>query len=509
MVVATFRQQPIKKLLPLLLLIFISIPGLVLGLDTYPPIWFDEGYKLNAARTLTYRSIYGTYTTAGYVAFDPGISSGPADVLPTALVFKLVGVGVAEARIVSVFFTLLAVCCLYSISSFLYERRAALFITMFSLASPAIQGINFLMIGRQILGEPAALALTALGLWLWFRSWESKAWFTALLAGLTLGLGLLSKSQVGIALLPSLTLIAIGRGLRERSHLPLMATPIIVSMSVLLGWMLIGRLGTSAAIRTENSAMLLDAIRSNLLTGLYGRTLSKSAFIIVLIMGLGTVASVKSWRVFVPSGKVATNSEWAEATVSLFVLFSALWFTFLSVGWPRYAYAGLVFSLLLIGKLVWNTLKSILHLVGASLPRLERIAYEVTIAGLALIVIVVNIYPILQSKQDYQAQQMADYISSEVEKDAIVESWEWELDALSSHWEYHHPHQRYLFLAIRQFSHERKPFNLNYDVLESKPDYLVTGPFSNWTGIYETDDIKDNFIKLEEIGAYTIYQFAR
>jgi 4-amino-4-deoxy-L-arabinose transferase-like glycosyltransferase len=502
-------QVFIKQSFPYLLLLMISLPVLALHLDVYPPIWLDEGYRINAARTLAERGIYGTYTTTGYLPFDPGISSGPIDIIPIALSFRLLGIGVAEARLIIILFTLLALFSLYATSVYIYGHAAGLFIILVLLAIPPIGGVSFLLIGRQVLGEAPSLAMVMLGLWLWFRSWEDEGWLLTLMAGLAFGLGLLSKMQVSIALLPSLALIATARGLKNRSQFAKLLTPLVITAGIIGAWMLLGRIGTTEQIRQENSLMLFDAIRSNLLTGLFGRTLNTSALVILAIMSMGVLVS--GWRLRTQSlgARPFANARWAEATIALFVLFSALWFAFFSVGWPRYAYAGLTASLLLFGKLSWDTFQQARRWIGRLWPALDSYAYTIALVGLALIVILVNVQPILQFEEDYKAQQMADYIRTEIPRYAVIESWEWELDALSSHWEYHHPHQRYLFLAIRQFSHEQRPFDLDYDVLQADPDYLVTGPFSNWTRIYDPEVIETDFVELSEIGVYRIYKRIR
>jgi hypothetical protein len=124
-------------------------------------------------------------------------------------------------------------------------------------------------------------------------------------------------------------------------------------------------------------------------------------------------------------------------------------------------------------------------------------------------VLFINVYRPLQLEMPPHAQETADYIRTQIPRQAVIESWEWELDALSSHWNYHHPNQRYLFLAIRQFSQEQKPFDLDYDVLQADPDYLITGPFSDWTHLYEMSSIQSNFRELARFGVYRIYQRVR
>jgi len=499
----------IGRLFPYLLLLMISLPILVLRLDVYPAAWFDEGYSMHAARNLAERNMYGTYSTPEYRPFDSTITTGPSVIIPIALSFKLFGMGMPQARLVIILFTLLALFSLFSISVHIYGRAAALFIVMVLLAMPAIQDVSFLLTGRQVLGETPSLALTLFGLWLWLRSWENEHWLLSLLAGLAFGLGLISKMQVGIALLPTLVLTAIGRGLKNHSRVIKLLAPTAVMLLVGGSWMLLGRLGANDQVRQENNLMLLEAVSTNMLTRLFGRGLSTSALVILAIIGVGVLAG--GWRLrgqFLGT-RPSTNADWTEAAIVLFALCSALWFAFLSIGWPRYAYAGLIAGQLLFGKLSWDMFEYIRRWISGRWPSFARLAYTIAVVGLAFIAILVNICPVLWFKQDYQAQQMANYISAEIPRDAVIESWEWELDALSSHWEYHHPHQRYLFLAIRQLFHEQKPFDLDYDLLQADPDYLVAGPFSDWTRIYESELVETSFTEIAEIGAYRIYKRIR
>lgn len=499
----------IERLTPWLLLIVMSVPLLTLRLAVYPPVWFDEGWSMNAARTLMEDGIYGTYTAAGHIPFDPGVTSGPTVIIPIALSFKLLGMGVVQARLIIVLFTLLGILGLHAIAAYVYGRTRALFVMMILLAMPAIHDVCLLSLGRQVLGETPSLALIALGFWLWFRSWDTERWSLCLLAGFALGLGLVSKMQVGFALLPALVLIAVGRVLGNRSQAVKLFAPTVVMLLVGSAWMLFGRLGTPSHIRHENAIMLLEAIRTHLLTGLFGRNLDTSAFAILIVIGTGVMASV--WRLLgrLLGARRAANADWAEATVALFALCTALWFALLSVGWPRYAYVGLVMGQLLVGRLGWDVFALVRQWIGSRWPALGSLAYTGVIVGLALVAILMNVYPVLRFEHDYRAQQMADYIGTELPRDAVIESWSWELDALGPHREYHHPHSRYLFVAIRQMSHEQRPFDLDYDVLQADPDYLVRGPFDDWTRIYKSELVERDFAEMAEIGTYRLYERIR
>src|SRR5690606_13600066 len=109
-----------------------------------------------------------------------------------------------------------------------------------------------------------------------------------------------------------------------------------------------------------------------------------------------------------------------EAAITLFVLFSAIWFALLSIGWPRYAYIALVFSLLIIGKWVWSWF--------ARLTSWR--SYRIGLLALTNIALVTNLAPVLQTYGDADAQIMATYIQTHTRTAAMIETWEWELDAI-------------------------------------------------------------------------------
>ena len=480
-----------------LILVF-SFSVMALALDTYPRIWFDEGYKANAAYTMAERHVYGTYTADGFIPFDPGISSGPVDVLAAAISFELFGIGIAQARLTSVGFTLIAVFSLYQIAAYIYSKRGGLFIVLFILAFPAIDDTGLLLIGRQFLGEPAALALIALGLWIWFHSWENGSWTLTTVAGISVGLGLLSKLQVGIALLPAMTLICIARFwfMKPRTLREFMI--VVGALGTIFLWTGLGKLMTPPDIAQQNNRMLLDAIQTNLITGLWGQQLTHTALIVICVLDVSILIVLRRfYRQRRPAAW--TSKNWAEATVTLFVLFSAVWFTLLSIGWPRYAYVALVFSLLIIGKWMWSWF--------ARLTSWR--SYRIGLLALTNIALVTNLAPMVHAYRNTDAQKTAAYIQTHIPLEAVIETWEWELDAISGHANMHHPDQTYLFEAIRQFSHEKQAFDLDYDVLQADPDYLIAGPFSDWTGIYDPAVVAAQFTPVAELGVYRIYRHSQ
>lgn len=500
--VSTIKSISAKTLLSYALLLLVGTFILSFRLNTYPAVWFDEGYKLNAVRTLSETTVYGTYTVKGYIPFDPGISSGPVDLIPIAVVFRLFGAGVLQARLVSIVFTLIAILAFYHLTRLLQGERAALPITCIAIAVPALGSTGFLLIGRQILGEPAALACTLVGLWLWFRSWKTGQWWLTIAAGVVIGLGMLSKTQVAIALFPAVLATAFFRWLKYRQHFLKLMTPPFLILAIFGLWMLIGALNTPADIRQENSILLMAAIQTNLLTPLPGREVQNAFWIIVSIMGVAASASFASAFRGAKSERLNAVEQWSELSIGLFLTSYIVWFAFLSIGWPRYAYVGLIVALIPIGKLFWNIARFVSHRLELNPQR----AYPAFIGGLCLLAIATNLYPAFKTDASNGVQQVADYIDANIPIDAVIETWEWEIDALSDHWQFHHPNQRYLFQAIRQFAYEQGVFDLDYNILEADPDYLITGGFSTWTGLYPAADIEANFTPLTTFGPYTIYE---
>src|SRR4029079_19288739 len=86
----------------------LAITGLVLffaviNLETTPPVWWDEGWTLTAARNWVERGYYGPFLDGQPAA--RGMEGAFSYTLPIAFSLRLFGVGVYQGRIVNVIFT--------------------------------------------------------------------------------------------------------------------------------------------------------------------------------------------------------------------------------------------------------------------------------------------------------------------------------------------------------------------------------------------------------------------
>lgn len=167
------------------------------NLDCHPRLWFDEGVHLLVARHLA--------RTGGY-RFGPAV--GPTVFYPIAVAFRVLGVGVWQARWVTTVYALLALALGFSLVRAIGDRWTAWLSLALWLASP---GLNFLGWGRQVLGEVPAWAFLVAGFVLLHTSLRSGRLLWAVVGGICLGLAILTKNQFVIVVPAFLITVLVDR----------------------------------------------------------------------------------------------------------------------------------------------------------------------------------------------------------------------------------------------------------------------------------------------------------
>ena len=491
----------------------IVIPLMLLKLDVYPTFWYDEGYTIQVSQSILQAGVYGTYNaTEGYRVFDPTISSGPMSILPITLAFKLFGIGIIAARLITVLYGFLGLFMAYQIAKDLFGRDAAL-VAVLVMLFPGIstfEPVGYIQISRQVLGEVPSFALILVGLWLWFRSWERGHWSMVICAGLLMGVGVVSKPQVVFSFGPAIGIIALVRTFLQRGQLfryaPRYILPPALVVAVFGGWTLFQRLGMTDALRAESAPLLAEAMQLHFFTGLMGSTVSTTGWAITALMvfsGVATLLMIYRQR---KAGVALTHQQWGIATLALIPLLMAAWYALLSVGFERYTFMGFMVSLLLLGNIGYQVIVA----VAKRLRDRDNLIYVGAVAGLLVLITVGNAYSLANYWNDKDnVDAMADYIDANVPDGAIVESLEVELNSLTQHREMHRASYSYIYEAIRQRWHNDQPFDLDYDVLEVDPDYLVTGQISGWLQLYDETVLKDQFRTVVEFGPYILLQRIR
>lgn len=483
--------------LPLVALVILGAIRLFWNLAVDPAFWFDEGYKTNAARTIAEHGVYATLTADGYIPFDPGISGGPADILAIALSFKLFGVSVFAARVPAAVYGVAAIVLLYGLAAQLHGRRAGVLAVLAILAAPTLDGSNFVALGRQALAEMPALAWLAGGVLVLAKAWQRGDGKHEWIAGVLLGIGVLSRQQWAMALVPAILAAMLWRA-RPRTpgwtrRMLLNVWPLAAMTAVVAAWKIVEFAGTPAAVRIENAFMAAEAVRSNLITASFGRMLSTQGWMAVVVMLLGAIAGVIHLARLRKSGDAQSAQASMHVLLAAFVFGHCAWYALLSVGWPRYAFPGMVFGLLLLAANLQRTAGN--RLVFASYTAMLLLA-AATLAPL------IARAPL----QDSSAANMATLIQTATPPSARIETWEWEIATLAGPERFHLPHQNYLFQAIRQRTASEYRFTLSYDALQRNPDYLLMGKFASWTGIYDQELLSSCFTPIASEGSYTLYQ---
>jgi 4-amino-4-deoxy-L-arabinose transferase-like glycosyltransferase len=486
------------------LLLAIVLVLQVTGLDRYPAVWFDEGFRFNAARVLADEGAFGSRSAAGIIPFDAALTSGPLEVSLVAASFSALGLGVTQGRLPFVVLTLLALLLVYAIGVEAFAPTAAIFMVLTVAAAPPIGDLGVLRVGRQALSETPAMAMVLLGLWCWVRSWDRASAGWAWAAGLCFGVGLLSKSQFAIALVPAVALVAAGRYDWRLDTVSRAAAPMAGIMVVLAGWWALGRWSSDPAIADANLQLLQQGVAANIVTGLWGAALDRGAVLVAVICLFGVAWTLLGAR-FDWWARQWTAGFWLAVFLGLVALFNTIWFALFSIGWRRYAYIGYVATLMLAGLLLWRLLAwAERRLLAAGRPSMARVIAPAVASLLVLMMVTGAAAPLWRGDGSDNAAMMSRFIEAHVPRSAVIETWEWELSGLGRHTAFHFPDQRYVYLVTAQQGRQLA-FDLPYDPLVADPDYLVTGPFSALTGLYRQEVVDRHFSPVAEYPPYVLY----
>lgn len=483
---------------------------LVLGIYNqpyYPVTWFDEGLALQGSLNLVNYGQYAMRSAEGFRTLDqPLIANGPGLIIPMAVVFKVFGVGLLQARVVAVVFFIAAAWMFFRISSALYSLPSALISMLLFLSAP---DEGFLFYGRQALGNVPALMYFFIGFLFYLALGKTKQAYYAILAGLFFGLALVTKGQYWI-FVPVLALAITADYFYYKQIRP---TYSILVLAVMLAcaalwfgvqYKLVGAENFDAHIAALNSSaeVTILAFRPGRIPGNIWY-LIRSGFLFFVVPGLAFSFLESRERTIVGLGRFM---------LAVFVSVWVMWYCFASVGWTRYMFEAFSIGLVFSGEAFyrfyffirksWNTRGSGLtlrqpSLYASSFFLLAGLAW----AGMGLFHQIQDI----DVKYDATPEKFAGYITQNIPAGAVIESWEWEIDLLTPDQTYHHPVNRWVDLktAETQFG---EASGETYDPTVYRPEYLIDGPFSKWTGMYAEFLAGGCCVSVITIENYTLYK---
>jgi 4-amino-4-deoxy-L-arabinose transferase-like glycosyltransferase len=496
-----WNKKHSRQILAALAILFLAVIGFF-NLPYYPVAWFDEGLAIQGALNLANHGEYAMLSVEGFRVLDqPLIANGPGLVLPTALVFKVFGAGLMQARGVVALCFILAVLVFFHITRRFSNLSAALISSALLLAVPE-EGILFY--GRQALGNVPALVYFFIGLHFFLQAEDGNRFRRALLSGLFFGLALITKGQYWIFVPVLCLMILADYFYYKQVGLKFMAVTLCIMLFCAGTWFL-AQYTLVGAENFEQHLAALDsstkvtilAFRGVRIPGNIGY-LVRSGFVFFVLPGV-CLALFKS--------RERSMAGLGRLMLAVFVMVWMLWFTFASVGWPRYMFEAYSIGLLLSGDVFHRLFaftrgnrreaQTLLYRGGVSLALVALLAW--VISGLF------NQVRNIDGRYDDSPQKFAQAVDQIVPVGAVIESWEWEIDLLAPDRVYHHPTNDWVDWKTAETQFGEEPSG-TYDALAYQPEYLIEGPFSKWTEMYSDLLAGGCCEPIVTIGNYTLYK---
>jgi hypothetical protein len=492
-------------LLAAALLIFVA---LVINLESTPPLWWDEGWTLTVARNWVELGHYGRLLD-GQLA-PRGLEATFPVTASVALSFLFAGVGIVQARLVAVIFTLVAFALLYELARRFYSRSVGTATVLVLIFMSANVEVNPLIMGRQVLGEIPALCFL-LGGYLCFILAEKRLLLMPA-AVCFWSLALFTKIQV----LP-FWVIALSAGL-------LFA---LIRRQWKSAKMFCVAFAGSLALYLCAQYLFLQIVPSSTVSGLtqsIALVLMKEVRVGVLLQmlkfGLPTLLGLcwGLWSVVKSRDQLQPHTELVQLSFLFLAASWLAWYVFLSVGWPRYILPPVFLGGVFLGGMLdhWTNhfnLSDTIERAGTALTRL-RLRRENLKALTATLLIAMSLgqtltvlYGAYVVQGDSSINDTLRFLNTATPPNTLIETYESELFFLLRR-RYHYPADQVHVDLIRRNSLGQR-VKIDYDPLAANPDYLVIGRQNRFWDFYNPYLTSGAFRLLQKYDRYEILERVR
>jgi 4-amino-4-deoxy-L-arabinose transferase-like glycosyltransferase len=173
--------------------IVLALAGFLLfyNLDLNPRPWQDDGFAPGIAKSLVQTGVYAIQVADGYQTYGGVQSAGPTIVLPIALAYRLLGVGLVQSRLVMALFAFITLVLFYLSGQAMFNRRVAILAVILVLGS---QSVGYFVFGRPAFGEVPALGFFLAGWLIWSQAVRRRRAWLVPVAGVLFGLAMVTKS---------------------------------------------------------------------------------------------------------------------------------------------------------------------------------------------------------------------------------------------------------------------------------------------------------------------------
>jgi 4-amino-4-deoxy-L-arabinose transferase-like glycosyltransferase len=487
----------------------------VIDLERVPPLWWDEGWTMTVARNWVERGWYGRLLN-GELA-PPGLNASFPIVASVALSFRLLGVGIWQARLPGVMYGLGALALLYLLGRQLFNRWVAVGAVLCALLVSDDPALNPILLSRQVLAEIPMLFFL-LGGYLTFRlAMRRSTWYMPL-ALACWGVALIMKAQLlpfwFISLIVPLAMVLLKRQWRPVGLLVAGLLGSWLVFQLLIQWqglILAGHTlaGAPLAGIYEVTALVTDpTVRSEamglaLTTGLPA----------LLGYGFAGITVLRQFRHALPEENVQIIRV---ALLSLGASWLA-WYILLAMSWSRYLGPPLFVGSLFVSALLYELtdhfrFRSAVQRLSwqADWKTLARNVAPLVLAVILMVAGVLRTFIGLSieslSRQDAAPQRVAAYLNTQTAADALIETYESELYFLIQRRYHYPPDQIHIELNRRTFLNEAVP--IDYDPLTVEPDYIVTGRFGRQWKLYDAAIASGGYRLVFSTDLYQVYKRA-
>ena len=472
--------------------------GSFYNLANYPTIWWDEAIFSETAANIVQHGRYAfTVETPNQLSdLDYRISAGPAVILPVALAYKLLGVGVAHGRLVAGAYLLLLFLALYLAGRRLWGPAVAL-----GAMALALLGTDVLSWGRSVLGDVPALGLFVMGLWFLVRGLDTSALGALFAGGIFLGLAFDAKEFYGLAFLPPVFLLAWQWWRHDKVRLVKTILAFVLGACLpllaylLMKWAILGSLEAAVLHFLHQKRLLCHEFFTPLTIG---RIYPESLLTLLgnPLFWLGILGAYGVWR---------KGTSWGEKLwLGNFLLWSLVYLT--AVWWQRFAlpafFLASPLAALFIGKATVR--------LSAWLTRPPRwLAPGIVAVALIMFYPFSGLYYLktIYTRTVDTPYRLVDYLKTHVPRSCLIETPEYELALLTNDYRIHLMPAFYFVESTPDRIVLLNPRKKPYDFNRVRADVLVVGAFgkSVFRQIYPPDRIARKWRRLAKVGDYDIY----
>lgn len=503
------------------IIIFIYLFLSLYKLNTWPDLFWDEGWTLDAAQNWIIHGHLGHYLDGQPI--PPRIPVRFVEVVLVTAGMKGFGVGTWQGRLPIVATSIITIGLVYYLSTQLFNRRIGVAAILFILLFPVFI-YHPLYIGRQVMAEmPMMLFLLGGYSLLWLALTRSSFWIIG--SALLFGLAIQAKLQVPPFLFLSIALALVSSIIfRLRKSAIILAIVAVASLFVFgLIYLLQNHLMPGSF---KDPALIKILVNSVIIVP--DKKIRIEATTHVLLFGAPLVLGY-IWS-FVRIIKIHRNpkdqslSQLSEKKLNKIVIITAiwglgaswlLWYLFMSITYIRYMFPAFIIGSLFIAKYIYELtdgydfrvlakkIYSLLIKREFASSNIQTLVIFLALCIGASTAIISDRIGLSISRKD--PMLAAHFIHDNIPVGSRIETFESELFFLAPEYNYHYPSDLVSMEAQRKAFIDPS-YPIYYDPFETKPNYIIVGPMGGFWQIYSiVPNSKLAYLKAN-IGSYQIYQ---